>query len=139
MGKITEVAGIKVGNIEDKKAITGSTGIVIEKGATCAGDVRCSAPGTRETDLMHPVKTVDAVHGISLASGSAFGLDAASGVMEYLEEENIGLDVEVAKVPIVPAAVLFDLPMGNAHVRPDKQMGYEAAKQSYKGAFAFGN
>lgn len=139
VGNITDVAEIKVGNIEDTEALTGCTAIVIEKGATCGVDVRGSAPGTRETDLLDPVKTVDVVHGICLAGGSAFGLDAASGVMEYLEEENIGLDVEVAKVPIVPAAVLFDLPMGNAHVRPDKQMGYEAAKQSYKGAFAFGN
>lgn len=138
-GNITDVAGIKVGNRQDEDALTGCTAIVMEEGATCGVDVRGSAPGTRETDLLDPIKTVDVVHGICLSGGSAFGLDAASGVMSYLEEENIGLDVEVAKVPIVPAAVLFDLPLGKAHVRPDKQMGYEAAKQSEKGAFAFGN
>lgn len=138
-GNMTDVAGIKVGNMQDQDALTGCTAIVMEEGATCGVDVRGSAPGTRETDLLDPMKTVDVVHGICLAGGSAFGLDAASGMMKYLEEEDIGLDIDVAKVPIVPAAVLFDLPIGKAHVRPDKQMGYEAAKQSEKGAFAFGN
>lgn len=139
LGNIMDVSGIKVGNVEDVDALTGCTVIVIEEGATCGVDVRGSAPGTRETDLLDPAKTVDVVHGICLAGGSAFGLDAASGVMEYLEENEIGLDVEVAKVPIVPAAVLFDLPIGKAQVRPDKQMGYEAAKRSSKGEISFGN
>src|SRR5699024_723447 len=139
VGNITDVAEIKVGNIEDTEALTGCTAIVIEKAATCGVDVRGSAPGTRETDLLDPVKTVDVVHGICLAGGSAFGLDAASGVMEYVEEENSGLDVEAAKVAIAPAAVLFEWRMGQGHVRPDKQMGYEAATQRYQAALAFGH
>jgi len=138
-GQITDVPGIKVGNIEDSEALTGCTVILVEDGAIGGVDVRGSAPGTRETDLLDPVNLVDQVHGICLSGGSAFGLDAASGVMRYLEEEGVGLDVGVAKVPIVPAAVLFDLAVGNPNIRPDQQMGYDAAKRASHLPFKTGN
>lgn len=138
-GNITDVPGIKVGNMENLDALTGCTVVLTEEGATCGVDVRGSAPGTRETDLLNPVNTIDQVHAVCLSGGSAYGLEAASGVMEYLEDNDIGLDVGVAKVPIVPSAVLFDLPLGDATVRPDKPMGYEAAKRAKVGSFPLGN
>lgn len=127
-GYITDVEGIKVGHKENLEAMTGCTVIIAEDGATGGIDVRGSAPGTRETDLFQDKKTVDKVHSIVLAGGSAFGLDASSGVMKFLEENGIGFDVGIAKVPIVSSAVIFDLGIGNKMVRPDFQMGYEAAK-----------
>ncbi|GAB7386896.1 P1 family peptidase [Bacillaceae bacterium] len=136
---ITDVPGVKVGNREDKEALTGCTVILTEGGATAGVDVRGSAPGTRETDLLHPVNLVDKVHAVLLTGGSAFGLDAASGVMRYLEEKGCGFDTGVVKVPIVPAAVLFDLHVGDPRVRPDGEMGYEAACSAKRGAFAQGN
>ena len=138
-GNITDVPGIKVGNVENLEALTGCTIILTEEGAVCGVDVRGSAPGTRETELLDPINSVTEVHAISLAGGSAFGLDSASGVMQYLEEKGIGLDVGVARVPIVPGVVLFDLPVGDPKIRPDKKMGYEAAKKAAKGSFPFGN
>lgn len=138
-GNITDVPGIKVGNVENMDALTGCTVILTEKGATCGVDVRGSAPGTRETDLLNPVNTVDKVHGICLTGGSAYGLEAASGVMQYLEEKGIGLDVAGLTVPIVPGAVLFDLLVGNGKIRPTKEMGYEAARKAAAGEFALGN
>ncbi|MBE3554769.1 MAG: P1 family peptidase [Thermicanus sp.] len=138
-GNITDVPGIKVGNWEDHEALTGCTVILCEEGAVAGVDVRGSAPGTRETDLLNPLHLVQQVHAITLSGGSAFGLDAASGVMRYLEERGIGLDVGIAKVPIVPAAVLFDLAVGNPHVRPGAEMGYEAAKRATRGDFPQGN
>lgn len=138
-GNITDVPGIKVGNVENLEALTGCTIILTEEGAVCGVDVRGSAPGTREIELLDPINSVTEVHAICLAGGSAFGLDSASGVMQFLEEKGIGLDVGVARVPIVPGAVLFDLPVGNSKIRPDKKMGYEAARKAAKGAFPFGN
>lgn len=138
-GNITDVPGIKVGNQENMNALTGCTAIIAEEGAVCGVDVRGSAPGTRETDLLDPINAVDTVHAISLSGGSAYGLEAASGIMTYLEEQNVGLDVGVTKVPIVPGAVLFDLQVGDKNVRPDKQMGYEAAKRATADTFQFGN
>jgi L-aminopeptidase/D-esterase-like protein len=137
--QITDVPGVKVGNKENKTALTGCTAILFEDGAVAGVDVRGSAPGTRETDLLNPINLVDKVHAIVLSGGSAFGLDSASGVMQFLEQKEIGLDVGVAKVPIVPSAVLFDLPHGNSKVRPDKQMGYEAAAVASSEKFAVGN
>lgn len=136
---ITDVPGIKVGNIENLEALTGCTIILTEEGAVCGIDVRGSAPGTRETDLLDPINRIDEVHAICLSGGSAYGLDSASGVMQYLEEQGKGLDVGVAKVPIVPGAVLFDLSIGNPNIRPDKKMGYKAAQQAKRGPFPFGN
>jgi len=138
-GQIIDVPGIKVGNMQDMEALTGCTVILTEKGATGGVDVRGSAPGTRETDLLSPINLVDKVHGIVLSGGSAFGLDTASGVMQYLEEKNIGHDTGVVKVPIVPAAILFDLANGNPKIRPDKKMGYEAAKIASSKPFPTGN
>ncbi|ERM16496.1 P1 family peptidase [Brevibacillus laterosporus] len=139
IGSIVDIKGIKVGHQQDGEALTGCTVLLMEEGAVCGVDVRGSAPGTRETDLLSPINKVDQVHAICLSGGSAFGLDAASGVMRYLEEQGIGLDVKVAKVPIVPAAVLFDLAIGDASIRPTMAMGYEAAKQASEQVFAEGN
>jgi L-aminopeptidase/D-esterase-like protein len=125
-GSITDVPGIEVGSAQDEQALTGCTVILTRKGAVAGVDVRGSAPGTRETDLLDPVNLVDKVHGILLAGGSAFGLDAAGGVMRYLEERKIGFDTGVVKVPIVPAAIIFDLGIGRGKVRPDAEMGYRA-------------
>ena len=122
---IIDVPGIKVGHSQDLKAGTGCTVVICEKGAVAGVDVRGGAPGTRETDLLNPVNLVDKAHAIYLSGGSAFGLDGASGVMKYLEEKGIGLDVILTKVPIVPGAVLFDLDVGDYRVRPDAKMGYE--------------
>jgi len=124
--KFTEIEGIKVGHAQDLEAVTGCTVIISEEGATVGVDVRGGAPGTRETDLLNPVNLVQKVHAIVLTGGSAFGLDAAAGVMQYLEEKNVGFDVQVTKVPIVCGAALFDLTIGDYRIRPDKAMGYQA-------------
>ena len=129
-GYITDVEGLEVGHCQSEEGMTGCTVIICEEGATGGVDVRGSAPGTRETDLFQSEKMVDKVHGIVLSGGSAFGLDAASGVMKYLEEKNIGLDVGVTKVPIVASAVIFDFNIGNYKIRPDFEMGYLAAKNA---------
>jgi L-aminopeptidase/D-esterase-like protein len=122
----TAIEGIRVGHADDIEAATGCTVVICEAGATAGVDVRGGAPGTRETDLLDPVNLVQKVHAILLAGGSAFGLDAAAGVMQYLEERKIGFDVRVTRVPIVCAAVLFDLMVGDHRVRPDREMGYRA-------------
>jgi len=129
-GYITDVPGIKVGHDQSTEGMTGCTVIIFEPGGTAGVDVRGSAPGTRETDLLKAEKLVDKVHAIVLAGGSAFGLDAASGVMKYLEERSVGFDVGVTKVPIVCSAVLFDLNIGDYRIRPDFHMGYEAASSA---------
>jgi L-aminopeptidase/D-esterase-like protein len=108
-----------------KKAVTGCTVILTKNGAIGGVDQR-GAPGTRETDLLSPMHLVSKVHGILLTGGSAFGLDAASGVMKYLEERNIGFNTGIARVPIVPAAVIYDLGIGDSKIRPDATMGYNA-------------
>jgi L-aminopeptidase/D-esterase-like protein len=124
---ITDVRGIEVGHAQNEEALTGCTVILCRKGAVAGVDVRGGAPGTRETDLLDPVNLVEKVHAVVLAGGSAFGLDAAGGVMHYLEEKKIGFNTGVAKVPIVPSAILFDLSLGRADVRPDSAMGARAA------------
>ena len=129
-GYITDIEGIKVGHSTSIEGLTGCTVIICEEGATGGVDVRGSAPGTRETDLFKAENMVDKIHGIVLAGGSAFGLDASSGVMKYLEEQGIGFDVGVTKVPIVASAVIFDLAFGDYRIRPDFNMGYEAAKNA---------
>jgi L-aminopeptidase/D-esterase-like protein len=123
---ITAVPGLRVGHAQNDEALTGCTVILCEAGAVSGVDQRGGAPGTRETDLLRPMHRVDKVHGVLLTGGSAFGLDAAGGVMHYLEERGIGFDVGVALVPIVPAAVIFDLAIGRADVRPDAAMAYQA-------------
>ncbi len=136
---ITDVRGIEVGHAQDFEALTGCTVILCRKGAVAGVDVRGGAPGTRETDLLNPVNLVDKVHAIVLAGGSAFGLDAAGGVMKYLEENKIGFNTGAAKVPIVPAAILYDLNIGRADVRPDSAMGYDAAASASSNSPAEGN
>jgi len=136
---ITDVPGIRVGHADDARALTGCTVVICEKGAVGGVDQRGGAPGTRETDLLRPMHLVQKVHAVLLAGGSAFGLDAAAGVMRYLEERNIGFDAQVARVPIVPAAILFDLGVGDPKVRPDATMGYRACEQATDEPPAEGN
>ncbi|MFU0824341.1 P1 family peptidase [Clostridium sp.] len=124
--KITDIEGIKIGHAQDLKGVTGCTVILCEEGAVAGVDVRGGAPGTRETDLLNPLNMMEKIHAVLLTGGSAFGLDAAGGVMKYLEERGKGFDVGVAKVPIVCGAALFDLVIGDSKVRPDKEMGYKA-------------
>lgn len=138
-GAITEVLGLQVGHFTDGRRPTGCTVIITADGAVAGVDVRGAAPGTRETDLLHPSNLVDRVHAILLAGGSAWGLDAAAGVMQWLEEKQIGLPVGFGLVPIVPAAVLFDLPVGDAKIRPDASAGYEACLAANGHAPAQGN
>jgi len=137
--KFTDIEGIKVGNAQDLDAATGCTVVICEEGAVAGVDVRGGSPGTRETDLLKPENLVDRVHAVVLAGGSAFGLDAASGVMRYLEERDIGFDVQVTKVPIVLSAVLFDLNIGDYRIRPDFKMGYEACLNAEKNECPNGN
>jgi L-aminopeptidase/D-esterase-like protein len=137
---LTTVTGIKVGHHTLTERPTGCTVILTEAGAVAGVDVRGGAPGTRETDLLNPLNMVQKVHAIVLAGGSAFGLDAASGVMRYLEEKGIGFDAFVAKVPIVPAAILFDLGVGNSpKIRPTAECGYAAAQAATDGPVVEGN
>lgn len=136
---ITDVPGVKVGNVEDTVAYTGCTVLLMEEGAVCGVDVRGSAPGTRDTDGLDPINLVGAVHGICLTGGSVFGLDSAGGVMQYLEEKGCGDEFAGARLPIVPSAVVFDLDIGDSKVRPDKEMGYLAASKAKRGYFPFGN
>jgi L-aminopeptidase/D-esterase-like protein len=138
-GAITDVAGIRVGHFTDARRPTGCTVILCEQGAVAGVDVRGGAPGTRETDLLDPVNTVQQVHAVVLAGGSAFGLDAATGVVRWLEERGIGFDVRVARVPIVPAAILFDLGVGDPKIRPNADAGYAACKAATANAPAEGN
>ncbi|EQB90115.1 L-aminopeptidase/D-esterase-like protein [Clostridium punense] len=128
--QFVDISGIKVGHAQSQEGITGCTVVLCEKGATAGVAVRGGAPGTRETDLLNSTEMVQNIHGVILSGGSAFGLDAAGGVMEYLESKNIGFDVGVTKVPIVCGAVIFDLVIGNYKIRPDKNMGYEACINS---------
>lgn len=127
-GAITDVPGIAVGHFTDPRRPTGCSVVLAPPGTVGGVDVRGAAPGTRETDLLAPTNTVDTVHAVLLAGGSAFGLDAASGVMRWLEEQGIGLPVGPVRVPIVPAAVLFDLGVGDARIRPDAAAGYAACQ-----------
>lgn len=136
---LTDIPGITVGHWTDREAATGCTVILCPEGAVAGVDVRGGAPGTRETDLLNPTCMVEKVHAICLAGGSAFGLAAADGVMRWLEEHGHGFDVRVARVPIVPAAVIFDLALGRADVRPDAAAGYAACGAATTGPVAEGN
>lgn len=138
-GSLTEVPGIKVGHFTDARRPTGCTVILTEEGAVGGVDVRGSAPGTRETDLLNPTNLVDKVHAILLSGGSAFGLEAATGVVRYLEERKIGYNVGVAHVPIVPAAILFDLGVGDPKIRSDAAAGYQACQAATTSRPAEGN
>jgi L-aminopeptidase/D-esterase-like protein len=136
---ITDVPGIRVGHDTNAEAGTGCTVILCDTPAVGGVDVRGGAPATRETDLLRPLHMVEEVHAILLTGGSAFGLDAACGVMRYLEERGIGFDVGVARVPIVPGAAIFDLGFGSASIRPDAAAGYRACENAGTGPVMQGN
>lgn len=123
---ITDVSGILMGHVSDDDGVTGCTAVLCPEGAVGGVEVRGASPGTRETDLLRPGYRVEEVHGVILAGGSAFGLDAACGAVRYLEEQGFGFDTGIVRVPIVPAAIIFDLSIGNKDVRPDAKMGYDA-------------
>ena len=139
MNAITDIPGLSVGHAQDEEALTGCTVVLCENGAVGGVDQRGGAPGTRETDAMHPMHLVNEVHAVVLAGGSAFGLDAATGAVRYLEERGVGFNVRVARVPIVPAAILFDLGIGDSKVRPDAGMGYQACLNASTDPPAEGN
>ena len=138
-GGITDVAGIKVGHFTETRRPTGCTVLIFEKGATAGVDVRGSAPGTRETDALNPVNLVQQIHGIVLSGGSAFGLDAATGAVRFLEEHGIGYPVGPAIMPIVPAAIIFDLTVGDWKIRPTAESGYKACQAASFGKVEEGN
>jgi L-aminopeptidase/D-esterase-like protein len=136
---LTDVPGIRVGHMTNPHAMTGCTVVLCPKeGAVGGVDQRGGAPGSRETDLLRPLHLVERVHAVLLAGGSAFGLDAAGGVVRWLEERDVGFDARAARVPIVPAAVLFDLDVGRADVRPDAAMGYAACEAATDGPVSEG-
>lgn len=137
--KIQEIPGFRMGNAQNLSAATGCTVILCEQGAVCGVDVRGGSPGTRDTDALSPVNNRLQTHGVVLAGGSSFGLDAAGGVMRFLEEKKIGRDVGVTVVPNVCAAILFDLKCGAANIRPDAAMGYEACCQAYENKWTEGS
>jgi L-aminopeptidase/D-esterase-like protein len=139
-GSITDVPGLKVGHCTLVERPTGCTVVLCQQGATGGVDVRGSAPGTRETDLLSPINSVQTVNAILLSGGSAYGLDAASGVMRYLEEHKMGYDLgALGVVPIVPAAILMDLGVGDAKIRPTAESGYKACLAAGAGQVAEGN
>ncbi len=136
---ITAVPGIAVGHATDKAGLTGCTAVLCEAGAVGGVDQRGGAPGTRETDLLRPMHLVQQVHAVLLTGGSAFGLAAADGVVRYLTERGVGYKSGPVRVPIVPAAVLFDLAVGRADARPDAEMGYRACQAASAEPVAQGN
>jgi L-aminopeptidase/D-esterase-like protein len=136
---IVDIAGLSVGHFTDARRATGCTVLLCPEGAVAGVDVRGGAPGTRETDLLAPENLVDRVHAILLSGGSAFGLDAAGGVMRWLEERGHGFAVGKVRVPIVPAAVLFDLWQGDVSIRPDAAAGYAACEAASRAKPAQGN
>ncbi|WP_127996205.1 P1 family peptidase [Piscinibacter defluvii] len=139
LGSIVDVAGLRVGHFTDTRRPTGCTVVLVDGGAVAGVDVRGAAPGTRDTELLAPLNTVEQVHAVLLSGGSAFGLDAAGGVMRWLEECGVGVPVGPARVPIVPAAVLFDLWLGDASIRPDAAAGHAACLAAGRTAPAEGN
>jgi L-aminopeptidase/D-esterase-like protein len=144
MKGLTDIPGIRVGHLSDFKAITGCTAILCEGGAVAGVDVRGSATGSQELDVLNPLHVTDRIHGVCLAGGSAYGLEAASGVRRFLERRNAGFHVgrdhagKDLVVPIVPAAILFDLHIGDGHIRPDREMGEAAAAAATDEAVAEG-
>ena len=136
---ICDVPGVLVGHATHTEGLTGCTVVIFEDSAVVGVDVRGSSPGTRETDRLGPIGAVRPTHGLLLTGGSAFGLAAADGVVRLLEERGVGLDVGVAKIPLVSGAVIFDLMPGSAEVRPDAQMGYEAAASATSRDFEQGS
>ncbi|MFQ5737640.1 MAG: P1 family peptidase [Acidobacteriota bacterium] len=138
-GGLTDIQGIRVGHFTFESRPTGCTVVLAEAGAVAGVDVRGSAPGTRETDLLNPISTVQRIHALVLAGGSAFGLAAAAGAVRYLEEKGVGFDMGKARVPIVPAAVLYDLGLGDPRIRPNEDSAYRACVQASSKAVVEGN
>jgi L-aminopeptidase/D-esterase-like protein len=138
-GSITDVPGLTVGHAAEPGRATGCTVVLCPQGVVCGAAIRGGAPGTRETDLLRPENTVERVHAVLLTGGSAFGLDAAGGVMRWLDERGHGLAVGPVRIPIVPAAVLFDLWLGDARIRPGAAAGYAACAAACAAAPAQGN
>src|SRR5437764_12906577 len=136
---ITDIPGIRVGHDTNLEAGTGCTVILCDTPASGGVDVRGGAPATRETDLLHSLNLVEEVNAVLLTGGSAYGLDSASGVMRYLEEQGLGYDTGVARVPIVPGAAIFDIGFGSASIRPDAAAGYQACEQATSEAVMLGN
>lgn len=135
---LTEIGGIRVGHATDWKGFTGCTAILCEGGAVAGVDVRGSASGSEEFELMNPLHVTGVIHGVMLAGGSAFGLEAASGLRRYLEKKGVGFDTGVARVPLVVGAILFDLAFGSATARPTREMGEMAAEAASDGPVAEG-
>jgi len=127
---ITDIPGIEVGHAQNTESATGCSVVICREGAVTGVDVRGGGPGTRELASLDPVNLVTKAHAVYLGGGSAYGLDGAAGVMQFLEEEGIGFDVGVGIVPIVPGAVLFDFFVGDPKIRPDKEMGYLACRNA---------
>ncbi len=138
-GSLTDVRGIRVGHFSDTRRPTGCTVVLVPEGTVAGVDVRGAAPGTRETELLSPLNSVEHIHALLLAGGSAFGLDAAGGVMRWLDERGVGIPVGPARVPIVPAAILFDLWVGDASIRPDAAAGYAACEAATANPVTEGN
>ena len=138
-GSLTDVPGIQVGHFTHDKRPTGCTVVLSQEGVVAGVDVRGGGPGTRETDLLRPEMSVKQVHAVVLSGGSAYGLATADGVMRYLEEKGVGYRAGPAVVPIVPAAILFDLRVGDASIRPDASSGREAAQAATRDPVAQGN
>lgn len=136
---ITDIENINIGSADDSQNATGCTAIICEKGAPTGLIVTGGGPASRESELLKPVANADSIHAVLLSGGSAYGLDAAGGVMEYLEKKGIGFDVGMGVVPLVCQSCLFDLALGSFNVRPDKAMGYKAAENAYKNNFKQGN
>ncbi|HEY2932213.1 MAG TPA: P1 family peptidase [Acidobacteriota bacterium] len=138
-GGLCDVDGVKVGHFTETRRPTGCTVVLVGQGAVAGVDVRGGAPGTRETDALNPLNLVQEVNAVLLAGGSAFGLEAAGGVSQYLEEKGFGFETRAGRVPIVPAAVLIDLSLGDPKIRPDKAAGYAACQNATSGKIAEGN
>ena len=138
-GSLTDVRGLSVGHFTDTRRPTGCTVVLTPQGAVAGVDVRGASPGTRETELLSPLNAVEKIHAVLLSGGSAFGLDAAGGVMRWLEEKGVGVEVGPVRIPIVPAAILFDLFTGDASIRPDATSGYAACAAASVSPEAQGN
>ena len=136
---ITAVPGLRVGHATDLDGLTGCTVVLCPQGAVGGVDQRGGAPGTRETDLLRPLHLVEKANAVFLAGGSVFGLAAVDGVVRYLEQQGAGFDTGVARVPIVPGAILFDLDLGDPAARPDAAMGYAACQNASEGPVPEGN
>ena len=139
MKGLTDIPGILVGHASDHQAMTGCTAIICEKGAVAGYDIRGGATGTCEFEVMNPLHITPSIHGIMLAGGSAFGLEASSGLRRFLESKGIGFPTPAGPVPIVPSAILYDLGLGKAHIRPTREMGEAAAAAATDAAVAEGN